>query len=93
MGVAGPAIGPSAAATGSTFFGSLIPHEPVVQQTIVIRSGGTEYQAWKFTKHNYDANGEAGRALKLRCELGAKNEFHLLDARAKTGYQGICTLE
>lgn len=81
------------AATASSFFGSLIPHEPVVQQTILIRSGGTEYRAWKYTKHNYEANGEVGRALRLRCELGSEDAYHLVDQKTKTGYQGICTLE
>lgn len=82
------------AVTGSSFFGALIPHEPVVQQTIVIRSGGSEFQAWKYTKHNYDADGEfPGHRLRLRCDLAHESSYHLIDDKAKLGYQGLCTLE
>jgi len=82
------------AVTGSTFLGSLMPHEPVIEQTIIIRTGGNEYQAWKYSKHNYDANGEfPGRTLRLRCDLADAPTYHLIDTKAKLGYQGICILE
>ncbi|MBX7259920.1 MAG: hypothetical protein K1Y02_26435 [Candidatus Hydrogenedentes bacterium] len=82
------------AITGSSFLGSLIPHEPVVQQSITLRHGGGELLLWKFTKHNYDATGEIpGRPLRMRCDVGDKPAYHLVDEKLKLGYSGICTLE
>jgi len=82
------------AITGSTFLGSLIPHEPVVQQSIVIRYSGSEIHAWKYTKHNYEANGEfPGRKLRMRCDLNGQPTYHLVDDKAKLGYHGICILD
>ncbi len=79
--------------TESSFLGSLIPHEPVVQQTLTIRVDGQDYQAWKYTKHNYDPDGELGRPLRLRCELTQAPAYHLVDDKAKLGYQGLCEIE
>lgn len=54
----------------SSFFGSLLPHEPVVTQTISIKHDGNVFKAWMLDKGNYKENGELnGRAISLYCEL------------------------
>jgi hypothetical protein len=71
---------------GSSFGASVLPHEPLVAQKILIRRGGNEYRAWVNTKRNYDANGELeGRAIRLRCELTA-------ESTAKGDILGICEI-
>ncbi|CAJ3719494.1 Uncharacterised protein [Burkholderia pseudomallei] len=48
----------------------LIPAQPMMLQTIVIRYRGVEYVAWRHGKDSYDPNTELdGRLLKLVCEL------------------------
>ena len=71
----------------SSFLGSLLPHEPMVRQTILIRHGGKTYKAWMFDKGNYDNNGELkGRPIVMVCRLE--------NAPKKTGEVfGICDLE
>jgi hypothetical protein len=54
----------------SSFLGSLLPHEPVVRQTILIKHGGKTYEAWLFNRRDYEANTElAGRPISLLCDL------------------------
>jgi hypothetical protein len=62
--------------TATSILGSLLPHEPVVTQQIVIRNNGVLYRAWAFTKHNYRENGELGRPLNLTCRLEGPPAFH-----------------
>jgi hypothetical protein len=72
----------------SSFLGSLLPHEPVVRQSLTIQHGGKAYEAWLLNKHNYDDNGEVeGKALRLVCRLEATPGKH------PGGYYGICELE
>lgn len=48
----------------------LIPAQPIVLQTIVIRYQGAEYIAWRHGKDSYDPNTELdGRSINLICEL------------------------
>ena len=66
---------------------SLVPHEPLVSQTIKIHLDGKEYIAWHLLKHNYDDNGElGGKPINLVCELTREPDFD-----AKTKVAGICT--
>jgi len=53
----------------SSFMGSLLPHEPNVRQTILIKHGGKVFKAWVFDKGNYLANGEIGKAIVMTCRL------------------------
>ncbi len=72
---------------GSSFFGSFLPHEPIVKQSIVIHHGGKDYEAWIYDKRNYEVNGELdGRPIRLRCDLATED---------KEGGEiyGICRLE
>ena len=66
---------------------SLMFHEPLVSQDIKIFVDGQEYKAWRFTKHDYEDNGELnGRAIKMKCALETEAYF-------KDEVFGICTLE
>lgn len=50
----------------------IVPHEPVVYQTILIKHRGQTFKAWMFTRHNYDANSELqGKPIFLVCDLDA----------------------
>lgn len=65
---------------------SILPHNPRIRQTILIRHEGEEYQAWVFVKGNYREDGELqGRPLALVCDL--EEEPARLD-----GVFGICRL-
>lgn len=58
------------AMTGSSFLGGLLPHEPVVRQTMTIKHGGRRYEAWLHVKHDYDTNGELdGKPIRMVCRL------------------------
>ena len=62
---------------GSSLLGSLLPHEPVVEQTILIHHAGKTYDGWMMFKHNYDENGELkGRPISLVCRLEAAPTRH-----------------
>ncbi len=62
---------------GRSLLGSLLPHEPVVEQTILIQHGGNTYRAWMFDRHNYSENGELhGKAISLICRLEAEVTHH-----------------
>lgn len=59
--------------TRSSFLGSLLPHEPVVRQTITIEHAGKRYMAWATYKHDYDENGELdGKPINVTCRLDAE---------------------
>ena len=59
-----------AAVLRSSRLGSLLPHEPSIRQTILLRHGGQTYKAWMFDKGNYDDNGElAGKPIVMTCRL------------------------
>lgn len=62
---------------GGSFFGSLLPHEPLVRQTILIKHAGKSYKAWMFNKGEYAENGELkGRPISLVCRLDAEPTHH-----------------
>lgn len=54
----------------------LIPAQPTIQQTIVIRYQGVEYVAWLHGKGSYNANTELdGRLINLICELTRQPDY------------------
>jgi len=62
----------------------LIPAQPTIQQTILIRYEGVEYVAWLHGKSSYNENTELeGRPFRLVCEL-----THQPDYEGK--HYGIC---
>lgn len=70
----------------SSFFGSFLPHEPMVRQTILIKHDGNVYKAWMFDKGNYQNNGELkGKPISLYCDLDD-------DLSHKGEAYGICQL-
>ncbi len=68
-----------------------LPHEPVIKQKIHIEFEGKTYLAWRYTKHDYEMNGEReGRPLNLLCEIQAETRSH--DITEDFTYYGMCTL-
>jgi len=70
----------------SSFMGSLLPHEPNVRQTILIKHGGKTHKAWMFDKGNYKLDGELGKAIVMTCRL-EREPMHTGDVF------GICELQ
>lgn len=72
----------------SSFLGSLLPHEPVIRQSITIRHAGKAYEAWLHNKHSYADNAElGGRPIRLVCRLENPPQ------RRNDGIYGICEFE
>lgn len=62
---------------GHSLLGSILPHEPVVDETILIHHGGQTYKAWMYTRGNYVENSELdGRPIVLTCRLEADVTHH-----------------
>jgi hypothetical protein len=54
----------------------LLPAQPVVIQTIIIRYQGIDYKAWNHGKMTFEANTELdGQPLDFVCELTDKPEY------------------
>lgn len=69
---------------------SMLPHEPVIFQEIIIHHEGEKYTAWRFTKHDYGENDELdGTPINLKCELTQEKGF--LISKNKKVF-GIATL-
>jgi hypothetical protein len=60
----------------SSFMDRLLPSEPMVKQTILIKHAGRAYKAWFHFKRNYDDNGEIGRPIQMTCRLEREPERH-----------------
>lgn len=72
--------------TRTSFFGSLLPHEPMIQQTILIKHGGQTYKAWMFDKGDYASDSELnGKPIFLFCDLDSQPSH-------KGSVYGICEL-
>lgn len=65
---------------------SFLPHQPFIEQTILLKYQNREYKAWLFDKMDYEENSElGGKPISLRCSL--ENE-----PSRKNGVYGICEL-
>jgi hypothetical protein len=54
-----------------TFLATVLPHEPMVEQTVTIRYRGREYLAWEHVRRSYEPTDElGGMALDFTCDLG-----------------------
>jgi hypothetical protein len=74
-------------ATEVSLWASLVPHEPIIKQTILIKHKEKTYKAWLFDKENYKSNSELnGRAISLLCDLDAQTTN-------KGAIYGICELQ
>lgn len=70
----------------SSFLGSLLPHEPVIKQIILIKHEGKTYDAWLSYKRDYDNNSELnGKPIVMYCDLNAP-------VTSKGEINGICEL-
>ena len=78
----------------TSWLGSILPHEPLVEQEILIEHGGRTYVAWRYNRRTYDENDELyGSPIELRCSL--ENEavrHHLKQHHLKHDIYGICEL-
>ena len=80
------------AVTGRSLLGGILPHEPAIDQTIRIVHDGNTFEAWTFTKRNYDGNGELnGKPLRLNCDLSSEPN-RTETGPAGQGFFGICEL-
>ncbi|MDK9695583.1 MAG: hypothetical protein OEL76_04270 [Siculibacillus sp.] len=71
----------------TSLLAGFLPHEPVIEQSLVIRHDGREFEGWALIKHDYLENGETGgRALRLVCDLAAVPRY-------EGDWYGICRLE
>lgn len=65
----------------------VLPLQPSMNQRLVIRHQGVEYDAYRHGKLNYDLNGEnEGKPLVLECELSRQPDFF-------GKFYGICRLK
>jgi hypothetical protein len=83
---------------GTMILGSVMPHEPVIDQTINIQYQGKTHEAWYAHKHDYAENGEltysengklTNRKLDVLCELSDTPQRH---EEGILGYFGIAQL-
>ncbi|GLR69352.1 hypothetical protein GCM10007852_02600 [Agaribacter marinus] len=73
-------------------FWRYFPHNPAVMQHLSIVTDGSTKKAWRFTKGNYDLNGENNKkALFMECELS--NDEASRDIDELRSYWGFCTLK
>jgi len=70
----------------------ILPHEPQISQMIVVKHENADYKAWRYTKGNYDQNGELdGKAINLYCALEAP--IKRTEVRGDWDYiSGMCEL-
>lgn len=79
------------AKTARSMMWSLLPHNPVVMQTISIEVNGQRYEAWEYQKGDYELNSEAdGKALNMLCDLDQEAQSHAINQLFS--YWGLCTL-
>jgi hypothetical protein len=79
--------------TASSFLGGLLPHQPLIDQEIVISHDGTEYKAWVHAKGDYVLNSEnEGRPLQMHCDLDAPEKVSVISAAKSKKFFGICEL-
>lgn len=53
------------------WLGSILPHEPVITQTILIEHAGKTYRAWLYTRGSYEDQAELKGPIHLICRLEA----------------------
>lgn len=71
---------------GTMVLGSVLPHEPVIHQSIDIKAGEEIYKAWRSSKRTYDEfselctsdieGGLKGKPIRLLCDLGQGVKNH-----------------
>ncbi len=77
---------------GKSLLGGLLPHEPSIEQKILLTHAGKTYEVWVSRKRNYDKDGELdGRPMRLRCDLSSEPKRFETGPNGR-GYFGICAL-
>ena len=83
---------------GTMILGSMLPHEPMIEQTINIQYLGNTYEAWYTHKRDYSENGELVYSennnltygkIDIFCDLVDTPERH---EEGIMGYFGIAQL-
>jgi len=75
------------AITRLSLWGSLVPHDPYVEQRIDILANNVKYTAFQAIRRNYEVNYELdGAPMKLVCRLEQP-------ATVKERFGGICDIE
>ncbi|MFT3782677.1 MAG: hypothetical protein QM790_11740 [Nibricoccus sp.] len=80
---------------GTMILGKVAPHEPYIDQLIMINYDGKMFQAWCTDKRNYDEFGELsgllnGGPIEILCDLNTEAKNH--DFRLKGQYGGMAEL-
>lgn len=66
---------------------SIFPHEPVIDQEIIIHHENKKYTAWFFAKRDYEENGELnGKKINIKCDINTPEGYNLGNK-----VWGICT--
>lgn len=69
--------------------GSILPHQPVITQTINIQYQGKTYKAWAHTKMDYEKNSELrGSPIVVTCHL-ERERTHIMGGDSP---YGLCEL-
>ncbi|WP_293368951.1 DUF6795 domain-containing protein [Nevskia sp.] len=69
---------------GGSFLGGLLPHEPIIEQRIVVDHLGKQYELWVHFKHSYKEGSElGGKPVNLRCQLDGERI-------RRDGISGLC---
>lgn len=72
---------------GQSLLGGLLPHQPVIEQDMVIEYQGKSYDAWSFMKGSYKADMENnGHPISVTCRLDAERARH-------GGITGLCEFD
>lgn len=70
---------------GTSFWGSMMPHEPDIKQRIVAHGPNGEVEIWYASKKTYELNSEMeGRPVKVICRIDKEPSSDGL-------YWGTCT--
>jgi hypothetical protein len=75
-----------------SFWASILPHQPRIEQQIYIKIDGKELPAWRYVKGNYRQNGELdGKPINIYCDIAAP--VRRIPIRGDWDYvSGICEL-
>jgi len=75
----------------NSFWASILPHEPFIEQSILIQHDGLTYQAWTYDKRNYRQDGELGKPISLHCALESPPKRIEILSKVNSVF-GICEL-
>jgi len=63
--------------SGRMLLGKILPHEPMIEQSMTIQYQGAVHRAWGYFSHSYGLNGEnGGHPIVVTCHLEAERAPH-----------------